>query len=282
MTAIPFVEKAWPIVTGCDKIKAGCRECYASRLAATRLKHHRHYRGLAEYRDGRGHWIAPPRFNEDILDAPLRWSKKTPRRVFVAHTGDLFHEAITADQIMDVWDTMSMCPQHVFLVFTKRWSRAQSLLLKHAWQIRYSAVNGILPNVHLVFSASTQAEVDECAKILLDTPAAKRGLSLEPLLEHVDLMDCERDYLPTETYHDAMSTGDGTGIKVMSGLDFIIAGGETSLKKALARPCPVRAARSLRDQCQETSVPFWWKGWGAHLPGGQIKGRLDGVKYEEM
>lgn len=255
MTAIPFAQKAWPIVTGCSRHGAGCRECYASRLAATRLKHHRHYKGLAEYRDGRGHWIAPPRFNDDILTDPLRWRKA--RRVFVAHTGDLFHKSITQSQIFSVWKVMLAAKQHTFMVFTKRWARARQILQE--WS---SGGEHLADNVHIVFSASTQAEVDECAPILLNTPAARRGLSLEPLLENVDLPGALADGHEPD-------------------LDFLIAGGETSLRKSLARPCPVDAARSLKEQCLMFGIKLWWKGWGAHLPGGQIKGLLDGVGYEE-
>lgn len=250
-SAIPFVTDAWPIVTGCSKIGQGCTNCYAARLAATRLWKFKHYKGLAEYRDGRGHWIAPPRFNEDILTQPLRWRK--PRRVFVAQTGDLFHMAINAIDIIGVWDIMGECPQHTFMVFTKRWRRA-SLMLRRIEKLGHPP----LPNVHLVFSASTQAEVDECAPILLDTPAARRGLSLEPLLENIVLPWWTRE------------------------LDFVIAGAETSLRKSLARPCPVDAPRSLLKWSREHGVPFWWKGWGAHLPDGQVKGLLDRRRYEEM
>lgn len=251
---IPFVDSSWPIVTGCSRRGSGCKNCWAARLAATRLKHHPIYASLAVYRNGRGHWIAPPRFNAERLTEPLHWRK--PRRIFVAHTGDLFHKDIQPRLIHQAWDIMEACPQHTFMVFTKRWTRAGMLMNK------LQRFTPPIPNVHIVFSASTQSEVDECAPILRDTPAAKRGLSLEPLLEHIQIDKhlWQRD----------------------SWLDFVIAGGENSLRKSLARPCPVGAPGALLAQCRQFGVKFWFKGWGAHLPAGQRKGLLDGQKYEEM
>lgn len=273
-SAIPYVDFAWPVVTGCTKIhpQTGCANCYAARLAATRLKHHPHYEGLAVYRDGRGHWLRGPRFNEDTLTDPLRWRK--PRRVFVAQTGDLFHKVITQEQIFSVWKTMCAAKQHTFLVFTKRWARASEIL--RAWSF---AGEHLADNVWVVFSASTQDEVDEAAPLLLDTPAAKRGLSLEPLLEVVRLRE---RWLVGYHYEYGPYTDDTREVENTK-LDFVFAGGESSLRRALARPCPVEAARSLRDQCQEAGVAFWWKQWGAHLPPGQVDNHtLDGIKYEEL
>lgn len=280
-SAIPYVTDAWPIVTGCSSAGAGCKNCWAARLAATRLKHHPHYEGLAEYRGGRGYWVAPPRFNKDILEAPLHWRK--PRRVFVAQTGDLFHGDITVKQITEVFAVMALAQEHTFLVFTKRWERARGFLSSEKVHTGVGVYMGYLqglttpvrvgwplPNVWVIFSASTQKEVNKCAPILLDTPAAKRGLSLEPLLECVVLEKLFKSKTKQLKW-------------IIDGLDFLFAGGESSLRRDLARPCPVEAARSLRDQCGEYGVPFWWKQWGAHLPEGQIDNHtLDGVRYEEM
>jgi len=293
MSDIPFVDAAWPVVTGCSPKGAGCLNCYAARLAATRLKHQKNYKGLAEYRDGRGHWVARPRFNAKELEKPLRWRK--PRRVFVAHTGDLLHKEIRPRVIYKTFAVMLLAQQHTFMVFTKRWQRAHDLLAHPtiAFNVYKSAVDIAghddlpfswpLPNVYIVFSASTQDEVDKAAPLLRDTPAAKRGLSLEPLLERVNVKPYLRQQCghPCNEYLDYQSCActERGGYKAIS---FIITGGETSLRRDLARPCPEDAPRLLLKQCRDAGVAFWWKQWGNHVPEGQEKYLLGGVRYEEL
>lgn len=117
--------ETWSVVTGCSPVSPGCRNCYAARMAATRLKHHPRYEGLAYIAaPGLPCWTGEVRLNHDVLDRyprreqPLRWKK--PRQIFVASMGDLFHENVPFRFVDKVMAVMALCPQHTFQLLTKR------------------------------------------------------------------------------------------------------------------------------------------------------------------
>ena len=88
-STIEWCDATWNIITGCSHVSSGCANCYAARLAATRLKNHPSRKGLV---DGKGRWTGEVRFNNQWLDQPLRWRKS--RQIFVCAHGDLFHEDV--------------------------------------------------------------------------------------------------------------------------------------------------------------------------------------------
>ena len=111
--------ETWPVVTGCTAVSEGCRNCYAARIAATRLKHHPRYEGLATIENGKARWTGEVRLNYDVLEQPLHWRK--PRIIFVASMGDLFHENVSFEFIDLVFLTMTACNGlHTFQVLTKQ------------------------------------------------------------------------------------------------------------------------------------------------------------------
>jgi protein gp37 len=233
-TGIPYADEGWAIVTGCTKVSPGCLNCYACRLAATRLKNRPAYKRLAEKTAAGYDWTAPPRFHADQLDAPLHWRK--PRRVFVSPMSDLFHEAFTADapsyRTPDaVFSTMEQCPQHTFLVLTKR--PGQMAEYVHSRDTQQARDLGVwpLPNVHLGVTVCNQEEADRNIPILLDTPAAVRWISFEPLLGPVD----SRPYF---------------------GVDWVVLGPETGPRK---RPFGPQWAADIREQCLAAGVPYFDK-----------------------
>ena len=122
---IEWTDATWNPITGCSLVSEGCRNCYAMRLAAGRLRNHPSRKGLT---DGRGKWNGEVRFNEDWLDQPRRWTR--PRRIFVVAHGDLFHEAVPDGWIMRVFDVMFHSHNHVFQVLTKRPARMRDFLRK--------------------------------------------------------------------------------------------------------------------------------------------------------
>lgn len=217
-TKIEWADDVWNPVTGCTKVSPGCAHCYAERMAK-RLK----AMGKAKYRNG-----FQVTCHEDSLDEPLRWKK--PRRIFVCSMSDLFHDEVPETFIQSVWEIMAGAPQHTFLILTKRPQRMRQTL---GW---------VLPNVHVGFSASTQADLEAGFDDLLSTPAAVRWLSLEPLLEVVD--PCLRNW-HSERYH----------------IDWVVVGGESGPG---ARPMDPDWARLIRDDCQAAGVPFYMKQLGGH------------------
>lgn len=283
-THIEGADATWNPITGCSVVSAGCRHCYAMRLASTRLRDHQSRAGLTHETSAGPVWTGEVRLNEAWLDQPLRWKK--PRRIFVCAHGDLFHESVPDEWIDRVFAVMALAPQHTFQVLTKRPARMLSYVTGH-WHSRLfshirslgqpppghgvllSTVNGSLTNVWLGVSVENQGTADERIPLLLDTPAAVRWISAEPLLAPVDLLNCDPDprlagHTATATYlGDWWEPGDGLSSAPRHGLDWVIAGGESGPG---ARPSHPDWFRSLRDQCQVANVPFLFKQWGSWTP----------------
>jgi len=168
---IEWTEATWNPVTGCTKISAGCKNCYAERLAF-RLK----AMGNARYRNGFDVTLHP-----DVLKLPTTW--KAPRTVFVNSMSDLFHDRVPVDFIHRVFDAMSACPQHTFQVLTKRSKRVRELRNTLDWPANvWMGVS--------VEDASVFHRIDDLRAV----PAAIRFLSCEPLigsLQGIDLSEID-------------------------------------------------------------------------------------------
>lgn len=108
---IEWTEHTWNPVTGCTKISAGCKNCYADRMAR-RLR----AMGVLRYRHG-----FRVTLHHDLLDLPKSW--KQPRVIFVNSMSDLFHKDVPESFIKSIFNTMRQCPQHTFQVLTKRADR---------------------------------------------------------------------------------------------------------------------------------------------------------------
>lgn len=158
-SSIEWTHTTWNPVTGCTKISAGCKNCYAERMAK-RLQAMR----VPQYR--RGFQLTTQR---DSLDIPYRWAK--PRLVFVNSMSDLFHEDVPLDFIEDVFRVMNNCPHHQFQVLTKRPERAAELSAQLNWT----------DNIWMGTSVEN-ASVKHRIAHLRNIPANIRFLSVEPLL----------------------------------------------------------------------------------------------------
>ena len=192
------------------------------------------------------------------LDEPLRWRK--PRTVFVAR--DLFCEDLPDESIDRVFAVMALCPQHCFVVPTKRPQRMRQYL--ESTRLRWeewlreidrmgrklplaealAAVYRPLPNVQLGVSVEDQATADALLPPLLATPAAVRFVSAELLLGPIDLWGAR---------YPAPGGGKAGAISCWQGdrrLDFVIVGPG-------ARPCEVEWIRSLTEQCKAAGVKCW-------------------------
>ena len=296
-TGIDYVNEVWNVVTGCVKEFPCWKNCWARALAGGRL------RGRYGYPDDK---LFKPTMHWDKIEQPMGWKK--PKRIFVSSMGDLF-SSVSCDQgwPTNVYLTMAQCPQHTFIVLTKR-AKAMAKFherffhetagiehIKRVGSIRRGPVDVVIPprmfpNLWLGVSASTQAELDERLPELLKIPAAVRFVSLEPLIEEVTLRtqrcpECHGAGSRPE-HPDVAPSGEvvchkcGGGGGVMPDIDWIIVGCETGCNP---RSMQLDWVRNLRDECGDLGVPLFFKqayikGYKklVHLP------LLDGVRYGEF
>ena len=232
---IGWTDATWNPVTGCSVISPGCTNCYAMRLAGGRLKNHPSRAGLTQPSKTGPVWNGKVRFNDAWLEQPMDWSK--PRRIFVVAHGDLFHPNVPDEWIDRTHSIMAHCPQHIFQVLTKRPDRMRDYY-RAASQRIVGDTEIPFKNVWRGVSAEDEPRAEERLPILIDTLAAVRFVSLEPLLEYVDLSP----WLP--------------------GLDWVIIGGESGPH---ARPFELNWARRIISQCQAAGVAVFMKQIGANV-----------------
>jgi protein gp37 len=167
---------------------------------------------------------------------------KRPQSVFVNSMSDLFHDDVPVDYILRVFDVMRRAHWHRFQVLTKRAARLASLDAVIDWP----------DNVWMGVSVESRAYTHRIDR-LRETRARIRFLSLEPLLEELPALD-------------------------LRGIHWVIAGGESGPRARAVRP---EWITSLRDQCLEADVPFFFKQWGGARK--KKSGRLlDGRTWDEM
>lgn len=304
-SSIEWTGYTWNPTKGCSIKSPGCKNCFAMR-EAYRFGFNPQlpiYHGLTKLVNGKPIWtgkivLAP----DSTLLQPLK--RKKPTTYFVNSMSDLFHEDIPDEWIDRVFAVMALTPQHTYQILTKRADRMREYLAKRPifricgaigeliesvnlqkrfldgnnkdhWtndgNSKISQFPWPLPNVWLGISCERQQEADERIPHLLNTPAAIRFISAEPLLGPIDLTALT---LPGVTSKfDALKHGatysrkpDGHRFYHISGqptLDWVIAGGESGPN---ARPMHPDWARSLRNQCNAANVPFFFKQWGNWRP----------------
>jgi len=251
-TKIEWTHSTWNPVTGCTKVSAGCQNCYAERMAK-RLAGRYGYPADEPFR---------VTLHEDQLGKPLSWRKS--RMVFVCSMGDLFHPEVEFHVIHDIFATMAVTHRHTYQVLTKRPERMRNFLTSKYFPDGFREDYQYkgpwpLPNVWLGVTAENQETADQRIPVLLDTPAAVRFVSCEPLLGPVDLYHYLAIWSPAgdrETWEH-----DDTCDEVQ--LDWVICGGESGSK---ARPMHPLWALRISRQCQAARVPFFFKQWGSWDP----------------
>ena len=269
-TGIEWTDATWNPVRGCTRVSDGCRYCYAERVAVRFSGPGMPYEGLAEsvvrvHGDGSesllARWTGKIKIVEEHMEDPLRW--KRPRRIFVNSMSDLFHDNVPDVEIDRIFAVMALAHQHTFQVLTKRPKRMMEYLTTPgraeliSWEAAKVEGNAAewhslpLPNVWLGVSVENQSAADERIPFLTKTPAAVRFLSCEPLLGPIDTLEAR------------MKAWDGSAFPPPK-IDWVIAGGESGPH---ARPMHPDWARSLRDQCVASAVPFFFKQWGEWKPG---------------
>ncbi|MBA4195954.1 MAG: hypothetical protein C0459_00210 [Chitinophaga sp.] len=158
-SSIEWTEMTWNPTTGCNKISAGCKHCYAE-VMARRLQ----AMGIDKYKDG-----FELRIHEDALQIPFSW--KHSKVVFVNSMSDLFHKDIPVEFIQKVFDVMNKTPQHTYQVLTKRADRLYELHHKLNWT----------NNIWMGVSVEDERVIDRI-DFLRETNAKVKFLSCEPLI----------------------------------------------------------------------------------------------------
>ena len=270
--------------TFCTRISPGCTHCYASSI---------------NKRFGNGLEYTVPNLDkveffidEKILEEPLR--RKKPATIFVGDMFDLFHEAIDYELQDQVFAVAAVCKQHTFQFLTKRAARMLEYFSNlqnddkdlHRWadyacEITDSpCASGLIedldwpvPNIWLGTSVESQKYADERIPLLLQTPAAVRFLSVEPMLEAITLDECAHYVLNgdesnpgvinafnAKCYHPHTVKFAPEAEGNANGISWVICGGESGPG---ARPFNLAWAESLLEQCRAAGVPFFMKQVGS-------------------
>lgn len=333
MTNIEWTEKTWNPLRArrldsgkegwhCELVSPGCSHCYAA-------KQNKNIRGLRfgtglEYVKGSRSFIETY-LHEKTLVRPL--SYREPHKIFVCSMTDLFGEWVADEQIDRVFAVMALTPQHTYQVLTKRPERMKAYLTARdltnrvidaafrmdceggAWMNCDHHIGGDqimpLPNVWLGVSAEDQKRADDRIPLLLQTPAAVRFVSAEPLLGSISFeqiaavgsdepIDVLRQWTWLQEWENAWKGTEGdetTELESMldfyglhsepSGvmqpkIDWVIVGGESG---ANARPFDPEWARSIQAQCRAADVAFFGKQWDKKrvLPGDLMVRQFPGV-----
>jgi len=234
-SSIEWTDATWNPVRGCTKVSPGCKFCYAEVFAER-------FRGVPGHPFEQGFNL---RLVPEKLEQPLHWRR--PRKIFVNSMSDLFHEDVPADFIARVGDVMRRADWHIFQVLTKRHARMQSLLSN---ELRWMAD---LPHVAFGVSVEDRRYGIPRVRLLQQTPARIRFLSIEPLLADLGALD-------------------------LAGIDWVIVGGESGPH---ARPMLREWVVNIRRQCRTQRVPFFFKQWGG-VRKHETGRTLDGRTYDEF
>lgn len=275
-SGIEWTDATLNVVTGCESISSGCDLCYARTFAERWRGTPGHY-----FENGFDVTLRP-----DRLNLPLHWRK--PRNIFVNSMSDLFHKDVPDEYVAQVFAVMAATPRHTFQLLTKRHGRMRSLLSSGhfqrqvlAWAHRQKWGEGgedlppwawPLGNVHLGVSAEDQAAADLRVPALLETPAAVRWVSAEPLLGPVDLsrwmatgLVCGCGQAP-DGAPDAHECCAECMQPERLPLGWVVVGGESG---AGFRPMDIGWVRTIVTQCQAANVPVFVKQDSGRWPGRQ-------------
>lgn len=183
---IEWTDATWSPIVGCSKVSEGCLNCYAEKMASRlAAMGHTQYRDVLIYSNNRSFgWNGKTAFVESALEKPLHWRK--PRMIFVCSMSDLFHESVPFEWVSRVFSKIIFTDDiHTYQILTKRPERA----LEYFTDLLYWSGVKRIPAIWLGVTCENQKTADERIPILLQIPAAVRFLSLEPLLEDIDLTD---------------------------------------------------------------------------------------------
>lgn len=312
-------------IYGCSRISDGCKSCYAELVVAglerkfsTQEKHkktYEFYKGLTKQTPNGPRWTGIVKLNRDHLDQALRWQE--PKKIFLNSLSDTFHESLPTETIEEIFVMMALAHWHTFQVLTKRADRMLEVLSNPAFRERvflaaslqnasekwrknprlgkkHPGIAWPLKNVWLGVSVEAQKEANVRIPLLMQTPAAVRFLSCEPLLGPVNLRQAltvqarpgsvflpdawyenphylcgkghiSRTVLKTEGGSRCLACGDML-TPVWGAPNWVIIGGESG---ANFRPMKEEWATSLVTQCRGIEKVAVWYKQGSAVRSGQ-------------
>jgi protein gp37 len=282
-----YWDEGWQLIDGCTPVSAGCAHCWSASMA------HRFPRCKGMTTPG-GAFNGKIRLNEHLLERPLHRRKPTAYAVW----NDIGHVDVPAEFIRDLADVMHRCPQHVFMLLTKRPENLEPHFNNREWAKEH-------PNVWIGVTAENQEMADKRIPSLMRIEAAVRYVSIEPMLGPIMLPRGVRltrdiygdwpvghdriapvgEYIAFSNPHGALcvATPNGSlGIKpfefedIPLGLHWVVLGGETGAGARIMQPNWVRSAR---DQCVQRGIPFLFKHWGGAKNTGRL---LDEAEWDEL
>ena len=298
-TKIEWADHTFNPWVGCTKVSPDCDHCYAEGWAKRS--------GMVQW----GTHADRRRTSEANWRLPIKWNAQAGRlgvryRVFCASLADVFDNEVPDKWRADLFELIEATPHLDWLLLTKRIGNVRPMMAEVAhrlfWMDRLDT-GALPPNVWLGATICNQEEADRDIPKLLAVPAAKRFLSMEPLLGEVDLRHLNKDRevdevdcLQPDTWEAEIArwrdTDEGWeeqfedhyGVDLSSrlsgpmhpGVDWVIVGGESGHG---ARPMHPDWVTGLRDQCLATGTPFLFKQWGEWKPINQMDPAEHGPLY---
>lgn len=232
---------------GCAKVSAGCKNCYAESLVSGRMKLPVWGEKAERRLTSEGNWRLPYAWNRKAKLAGER------HRVFCSSLADVFEPRPDLDpHRLRLARLIEETPSLDWLLLTKRPEAMEELGRRMGWSGDWPA------NVWAGTTVEDQDAADKRIPKLFSVPARIRFLSVEPMLEPIDL----KNVAPTSVFHcDALS---GQAFYPISNqwkrVDWIIVGGESGPG---ARFFACDWARWIRNDCQKAGVPFFFKQTGS-------------------
>lgn len=280
-TKIQWTNETWNPIVGCSRVpgSAGCQNCYAATAAqSARLQQFPQYQKV-------GKWDGTVEFVESQLLKPLSW--KQPKLIFGFSMADIFHKNVPDEWIDKALAVTVLCPQHIFQFLTKRSERMSEYFTSpdrlNAINYQVSQILGQpfdtfksrllsfpLANVWLGTSVENQKVAGERIPHLINTPAAVRFLSCEPLLERLNLSKWvfNRSEAVKRVAQNMLLNEEQADSITDYPVNWVIVGGESGAK---ARPCHLDWIRSIVKQCQSANIPVFVKQLGSNA--------IDSVPY---
>ena len=268
---------------GCTKVSAGCDNCYAENMAKrlAKIKSTNQYSKVV----GEFGWNKQVEWFQPALDKIETWKK--PRAIFMPSMGDMFHNKVRFESFVRTLEVIQAHPEHLFIVITKRPQNAVRYFEKlgkamsGGWPCDIDFLP--VPNLWIGVSAENQEEADRRIPLLLEVPAVKRFVSIEPMLGPVDfrpfmyevdaldvMVVSEKEDLSPHDAAKKMFNDKPEAFYPSKNLDWVIVGGESGSK---ARPVNPYWVRIIRDQCKDAGTPFFFKQWGNQFKGDELDGR---------
>jgi protein gp37 len=256
---------------GCTKVSPGCSSCYAENTTRARVLRKRGHetwgRGAQRSRTSETTWKQPLRWNliAGCGQAADNYFGRKPQqfRVFPSLC-DWLDGEVPIEWFLDFLEIIEYTPNLNWLLLTKRPEAFQSRLVEairynennggsdshHDWLLDWADGNHAPENVWIGTSVEDQKRADERIPALLQIPARVHFLSVEPLLEVVDLKLNARNY-------EVNAHGPSCGSPYIA---WVVAGGESGPQ---ARPCHIDWIRSVVDQCARSGTKCFVKQLGS-------------------